>query len=104
MKGKGGIVTRYQILEHPEEHGQAIDAVAHHREVFTRAPDLVADDRGVHSASAEARLRAAGVKRVAIAAIGKTSAKRQALRLPARLSLPRGHRRAHCETAPRLRS
>jgi IS5 family transposase len=28
---EGGIVTRYQILEHPTEHGQAIEAVAHHQ-------------------------------------------------------------------------
>jgi transposase, IS5 family len=76
---EGGIVTRYQILEHPEEHGQAIDAVAHHREVFARAPDLVAGDRGVHSAETEERLRAAGVRRVAIPVIGKASAQRQAL-------------------------
>jgi transposase, IS5 family len=26
----GGIVTRYQILEHLNEHGQATEAVAHH--------------------------------------------------------------------------
>jgi transposase, IS5 family len=28
---EGGIVTRYQILSHPTEHGQAIEAVAHHQ-------------------------------------------------------------------------
>src|SRR6266702_8550963 len=27
---EGGIVTRYEILEHPHEHGQAIEAVQHH--------------------------------------------------------------------------
>jgi transposase, IS5 family len=27
---EGGIVTRYQILSHPNEHGQAVEAVAHH--------------------------------------------------------------------------
>lgn len=76
---EGGIVTRYEILSHPEEHGQAIDAVAHHREVFARAPDLVAGDRGVHSAETEARLRAWGVKQVAIPVIGQASAERRAL-------------------------
>lgn len=35
---EGGIVTRYEILEHPEEHGQAIDAVVHHQEVFAWPP------------------------------------------------------------------
>ncbi|EFH84896.1 transposase IS4 family protein [Ktedonobacter racemifer DSM 44963] len=76
---EGGIVTRYEILEHPEEHGQAIDAVVHHREVFARPPHLVTGDRGVHSADTEERLRAAGVKRIAIPAMGKVSEERQAL-------------------------
>lgn len=75
---EGGIVTRYQILEHPEEHGQAIDAVAHHRALFEHPPNLVAGDRGVHSADTEQRLRAAGVKQVAIPASGKLSTERQA--------------------------
>lgn len=72
-------MTRYQILEHPEEHGQAMDAVAHHRAVFARPPNLVAGDRGVYSADTEKRLQAAGVKQVAIPAQGKLSAERQAL-------------------------
>lgn len=76
---EGGIVTRYEILEHPEEHGQAIDAVAHHRAVFARPPNLVAGDRGVHSADTEKRLLAVGVKRVAIPAEGKLSEERQTL-------------------------
>jgi IS5 family transposase len=57
---EGGLVTRYQILEHPEEHGQAIDAVAHHQEVFARPPRLVAADRGVHSAETEETLKTTG--------------------------------------------
>jgi IS5 family transposase len=76
---EGGLVTRYQILEHPEEHGQAIDAVAHHREVFARPPTLVTADRGVHSAATEEKLKTAGVKQVAIPAVGKASEERQAL-------------------------
>src|SRR6266849_2834939 len=63
---EGGIVTRYQILEHPEEHGQAIEAVGHHQALFEHPPGLVAGDRGVQSAETEERLLAAGVKRVAI--------------------------------------
>lgn len=72
-------MTRYQILEHPEEHGQAIDAVAHHQEVFARPPRLVAADRGVHSAETEEKLKTAGVKQVAIPAVGKASEERKAL-------------------------
>ena len=76
---EGGIVTRYQILEHPTEHGQAVAAVAHHCALFAHPPGLVAGDRGVHSADTEEKLKAAGVKRVAIPASGKLSAERQAL-------------------------
>jgi IS5 family transposase len=81
---EGGLVTRYQILEHPEEHGQAIEAVAHHQEVFARPPTLVTADRGVHSAETEEKLKTAGVKQVAIPAVGKASEERKALeRTPA---------------------
>jgi transposase, IS5 family len=76
---EGGIVTRYEILEHPTEHGQAVEAVAHHQQLFARPPDLVTADRGVHSAETEEQLRAAGVKRVAIPVVNKASEARQAL-------------------------
>jgi len=76
---EGGIVTRYQILEHPTEHGQAVEAVAHHCALFAHPPGLVAGDRGVHSADTEEKLKAAGVKRVAIPASGKLSEERHTL-------------------------
>lgn len=76
---EGGIITRYQILEHPNEHGQAVEGVAHHQEVFAHPPWLVAGDRGVHSAETEPQLKAAGVKLVAIPASGKLSEERKAL-------------------------
>jgi IS5 family transposase len=76
---EGGIVTRYQILSHPNEHGQAVEAVAHHCALFEHPPNLVAGDRRVHSADTEERLTAVGVKRVAIPASGKLSQERQAL-------------------------
>ena len=76
---EGGIVTRYQILQHPTEHGQAIEAVAHHQALFEHPPNLVAGDRGVQSAETEERLKAAGVKCVAIPAQGSLSPERQAL-------------------------
>ncbi len=75
---EGGRVTRYEILEHPEEHGQAIDAVAHHQQVFAHPPGLVTADRGVHSADTEEKLQTAGVKRVAIPTVGKGSEERRA--------------------------
>lgn len=76
---EGGIVTRYQILSHPTEHGQAVEAVVHHCALFAHPPGLVAGDRGVHSADTEEKLKAAGVKRVAIPASGKLSEERKAL-------------------------
>ncbi len=76
---EGGIVTRYAILEHPSEHGQAIAAVQHHQTVFEHPPNLLTADRGVHSPETEATLAAAGVKRVAIPASGKLSTERHAL-------------------------
>ncbi len=75
----GGIVTRYEILSHPNEHGQAVEAVIHHQALFEHPPNLVAGDRGVHSPQTEERLKAAGVKRVTIPASGKLSEERQAL-------------------------
>lgn len=76
---EGGIVTRYAILEHPEEHGQAIGAVEHHCALFEHPPNLVAGDRGVHSAETESQLMAWGVKQVAIPAEGKLSEERKSL-------------------------
>jgi len=76
---EGGIVTRYQILEHPNEHGQAVEAVEHHQALFEHPPGLVAGDRGVHSPETEERLKDAGVKCVAIPASGKLSEERKAL-------------------------
>ena len=65
---EGGIVTRYGILAHPHEHGQAVGAVEHHLTLFARPPHVVAGDRGVHSAETEVRLLQLGVKQVAIPA------------------------------------
>jgi transposase, IS5 family len=75
----GGIVTRYEILPRPDEHGQAVEAVEHHKTVFTHPPRLVTADRGVYSAETEEKLRAAGVKQTAIPTMGKGSEERQAL-------------------------
>ncbi len=76
---EGGIITRYEILEHPNEHGQAIEAVQHHVALFDHPPGTVAADRGVHSPETEAILKEAGVRRVAIPASGKLSEERTAL-------------------------
>jgi IS5 family transposase len=56
-----------------------MEAVSHHHQVFSRAPCLVAGDRGVHSADTVGVLTGAGVKLVAIPASGTLSEARQAL-------------------------
>jgi transposase, IS5 family len=76
---EGGIVTRFQILSHPNEHGQALEAVGHHQTLFKHPPNVVAGDRGVHSPDTEGVLTAKGVKLVAIPAAGKLSEERQTL-------------------------
>lgn len=75
---EGGIVTRFEILEQPNEHGQAEAALAHHQRLFGHPPRVLAGDRGVHSPTTQHTLEEAGVKTVAIPAVGKASAKRQA--------------------------
>ena len=77
---EGGIVTRYRILPAGVgEQGELEEAVAHHRAVFGRPPELVAADRGFHAPHREARLQAAGVKHAVIPWKGPASAERRAL-------------------------
>jgi IS5 family transposase len=70
---EGGIVTRLEICEAPHEHGQADEALAHHRHLFAHPPRWLVGDRGVHAAGTRERAQAAGVKVVAIPAEGKLS-------------------------------
>jgi IS5 family transposase len=80
---EGGIITRFEILEQPNEHGQAEAALAHHQHLFAHPPHILAGDRGVRSPTTQRTLEEAGVKTVAIPAVGKVSAQRQAVeRLP----------------------
>jgi transposase, IS5 family len=76
---EGGIITRFEVLEQPNEHGQGEGALKHHLRLFGHPPRLVAGDRGIHSASTQRTLEEAGVQVVAIPAVGKISAKRQAV-------------------------
>ncbi len=76
---EGGLVTRYQILQQPHEHGQAEEALANHQRLFGHPPRVLAGDRGVRSPATQRTLEEAGVKTVAIPAVGKVSAQRQAV-------------------------
>jgi transposase, IS5 family len=76
---EGGIVTRFEILEQPQEHGQGLVALEHQQRCLGHPPRLLAGDRGVHSATTAEQARAGGVKLVAIPAVGKTSAEQRAV-------------------------
>jgi len=76
---EGGLVTRFQILEQPHEHGQAEAALSHHQHLFGHPPRVLAGDRGVRSPTTQRTLEEAGVRTVAIPAVGTVSAKRQAV-------------------------
>jgi transposase, IS5 family len=76
-----GIVTRYQILEHPNEHGQAVETVAHHVALFDHPPGIVAGDRDVHFRRRRPR-SPPQASSVAIPAYGKLSEERKVLEHP----------------------
>src|SRR5260370_21472718 len=73
-----GIITRFEVLEQPNEHGQAEDALAHHQKLFAHPPRILAGDRGIRSPTTQHTLEEAGVKTVAIPAVGNASAQRRA--------------------------
>jgi transposase, IS5 family len=76
---EGGIITRFEVLEQPNEHGQAEEALAHHQKLFGHPPRILAGDRGIRSPTTQHTLEEAGVKTVAIPAVGKVSAQRRAV-------------------------
>ncbi len=77
---EGGLVTRYRILPAGEGERHELErAVAHHRAVFGRSPDLVAADRGFHVPGQDSTFQQAGVKHVTVPWKGKASPERRAL-------------------------
>ncbi len=74
---EGGLVTRYEILEgNPPEHEQLWPSLDQHRKQFGKPPQLVAGDRGVHSAAGEAYAKEQGVKRVVLPKPGRRDEER----------------------------
>ncbi len=74
----GGIVSGYRVLEgNPPDEGQLEPALDNHRRLFGKPPDLVAADRGVHSARNERICKDAGVRRVVLPKPGKKSRARE---------------------------
>jgi IS5 family transposase len=63
----GGLITRYAILPgNPPDAPQLPESLAHHRQRFDRAPDLVAADRSFWSPENEREAAEFGVRRIAI--------------------------------------
>ncbi len=61
------VVTDYAVFaERPADRDVLLPAIEKHREIFARAPELVAGDAGFFSAANEAQAMAAGVQKVAI--------------------------------------
>jgi IS5 family transposase len=58
-----GLITEYRVLEgNPVDSGHVEPVLQHHRQVFGRAAELAAGDRGFYSEEAVAACKAAGVK------------------------------------------
>jgi IS5 family transposase len=76
---EGGIVSRYAVLAgNPDEKAQLPPSLDHHIDQFGQPPELLAGDRGIHSAANERYARKVGVREVVLPKPGKKSAKRLA--------------------------
>lgn len=78
---EGGIISNYAVLRgNPKDHEQVQPTLAKHRnrKLFEQPPQLLAGDRGAHSAANEAYAKGVGVKHVALPKPGARSAKRVA--------------------------
>jgi transposase, IS5 family len=67
QEAENQIVTDYEVYEErPADQKVLIPSIEKHKEIFDRAPELVAGDAGFFSAENEANAQEAGVKKVAI--------------------------------------
>jgi IS5 family transposase len=74
---ENGIVSGYQVLTgNPADTAAWIPALQQHQSRFGRAPRMASGDRGFFSAKNEQEALALGVKKVALPARGRLSAKR----------------------------
>jgi len=73
----GGLISRYDILTgNPPEEDQIKPSLDHHLQVFDKAPDLLAGDRGTFSTGGEDYAYQVGVKHVVLPKPGSRSAER----------------------------
>jgi IS5 family transposase len=74
---ENGIVSGYQVLTgNPADTTSWMPALEQHQASFGRAPEMATGDRGFFSAKNEREAEALGVKKVALPARGRLSAKR----------------------------
>jgi IS5 family transposase len=74
---EGGIISRYAVLDgNPDEKAQLPLSLDHHIAQFGQPPELLAGDRGLHSAANERYAQDHGVREVVLPKPGKKSAKR----------------------------
>jgi IS5 family transposase len=74
---ENGIVSGYQVLTgNPEDSTSWMPALEQHQACFGQAPAMASGDRGFFSAHNEREAQALGVKKVALPARGRLSAKR----------------------------
>jgi IS5 family transposase len=74
---ENGIVSGYQVLVgNPDDSTSWMPALEQHQASFGRVPEMATGDRGFFSAKNEREAEALGVKKVALPARGRLSAKR----------------------------
>jgi transposase, IS5 family len=74
----GGIVTRWKVLPgNPNDDQQWVPSLEHHIECFSRPPNQMSGDRGVHSPLNEQIAQQRGVKRVILPQPGRKSEARK---------------------------
>ena len=74
---ENGIVSGYQVLAgNPDDSTSWMPALEQHQASFGRVPEMATGDRGFFSAKNEREAEALGVKKVALPARGRLSAKR----------------------------
>jgi IS5 family transposase len=78
QEADGGIVTDIGVIEEKNDAPLLVPAVERHIEVFGKAPQLVATDRGFYSGEGERRIAELGVKRPVIPKPGHKTNKRVA--------------------------
>jgi IS5 family transposase len=69
---EGGLITHYTVHEkRPAEPPLLEKAIARHTEIFGRAPEVCASDKGFYSQQAVARAEELGVKKVCVPKKGR---------------------------------